>query len=242
MSDQEPAVDRGDEQNDEAPRPSDDDKTPRYWRTDWLASDRAQTLANVLTIIVALAAIGLSVWEGMENRRHNRLSVLPHLEPIEADMASDTPIESEHFLLPAAMDSLYAVGYSLRNSGLGPAVLEDIVVFTGEEDGLASVPSDSMSYLQAVGQDVDRLPFDAGVLRRPYAEGAMLPAGEVHHFATVIVPYSAVDSDTLDPIVTIRNEVMERHSVVFCYCSVYGEDCDMTYLGAEPPVADVCGF
>lgn len=40
----------------------------------------------------------------------------------------------------------------------------------------------------------------------------------------------------------VQDDVLEQRSFVFCYCSVYGEDCDVTYLGAEPPVENVCGF
>lgn len=100
-------------------------------RVRWLASDRAQTLANVLTIIVALAAIGLSIWESFENRRHNRLSVLPQLEPIQ-------------YSLNVPGDTMY-VRYGARNTGLGPAVLQNFVVFRNGEKAFDSAEQDDYS-------------------------------------------------------------------------------------------------
>lgn len=153
--------------------------------TAWLASNRVQALANVLTVVVALAAIGLSVWEGLENRRHNRLSVLPHLKPIEADLRSATPIEHEYFLLPSGMDSLSAVSYALENSGLGPAVLKNVLVFRDSEKVYDAVQSDSTYGFNAIKRDLDRLPFETILLRNTHTAGEMLKAGEVHYFATV---------------------------------------------------------
>lgn len=57
---------------------------------------RLRNIANLLTAVVAVAAILLSVWEGIENRRHSRLSVLPHLKPIEATYGSATPIDNKY--------------------------------------------------------------------------------------------------------------------------------------------------
>ena len=207
---------------------------------------RLETLANILTAAVALSAILLSVWEGLENRRHNRLSVLPHLEPIEASYASATPIEHEYFLLPSGMDSLFAVGYALKNSGLGPAVLDNVLVFEGEEKIYDAEQPDSINinYLQEVRRDLQKLPFATSLLRNAYPAGAMLQAGEVHEFFTVTIPFASVNSDSLDrwPPRIVVNDVLETYSFVFCYCSVYGTNCDMVYLGGEPPVEKACGL
>ncbi|HMB92759.1 MAG TPA: hypothetical protein VKP65_18050 [Rhodothermales bacterium] len=205
---------------------------------------RLRTIANLLTAVVALAAILLSVWEGIENRRHNRLSVLPHLKPIEATYGSATPIDNKYFLLPSDIDSLYAVGYALENSGLGPAVLENVLIFEGEEKVFDSAQLDSTYTLQEVKRDLARLPFAVSFLRHSYAAGDMLQAGEVHPYMTVVIPFASLNRDTLNqsPPDIVQSEVLERRSFVFCYCSVYREDCDVTYLGAIPPAQNVCGF
>ena len=83
-------------------------------------SAKTQTIANLLTILVALAAIGLSIWEGRENRLHNRLSVMPHLERIESTLRK------------GLADSTFSVKYAMYNSGLGPAVLHDVLVYKND--------------------------------------------------------------------------------------------------------------
>ena len=83
-----------------------------------------ETIANILTAAVAIAAILLSVWEGMENRRHNRLSVLPHLDANELSIRNASPVTNDGFPFLQNKDSLYAISYLLENSGLGPAVIK----------------------------------------------------------------------------------------------------------------------
>lgn len=205
---------------------------------------RLETLVNVLTAAVALSAILLSVWEGLENRHHNRLSVLPHLEPIEANYSSVTPIELDYFDLLSGMDSLYAVSYVLKNSGLGPAVLQNVLVFQQGQKIYDAGQSDSTNYLQEVRRDLRRLPFATHFLQRPYAAGDMLQAGEVHDFLAVGIPFAAARRDSLSrsPSSIVQYDVLKTYSFVFCYCSVYGTDCDVVSLGAEPPVENACGF
>ena len=203
-----------------------------------------KTLANVLTAAVALSAILLSVWEGLENRHHNRLSVLPHLEPIEANYTSATPIELEYFNLLSGMDSLYALSYVLKNSGLGPAVLQNVLVFQKDQKIYDAGQPDRANYLQEVRRDLRKLPFATSFLQRPYAAGDMLQAGEVHDFLAVGISFTAANRDSLgrSPSSIVKYDVLETYSFVFCYCSVYGTDCDVVSLGAEPPVENACGF
>ena len=39
---------------------------------------RLQITSTIVTLCVALLAIGLTVWQGYETRRHNRLTVQPY--------------------------------------------------------------------------------------------------------------------------------------------------------------------
>lgn len=66
--------------------------------------------------IVALAAVGLAVWEGLENRRHNRLSVVPNV-----DAARDFDMREQTF------------SFGLLSSGLGPALIRDLRIYLDGE-------------------------------------------------------------------------------------------------------------
>ena len=187
-----------------------------------------QTIANLLTIIVALCAIGLSLWEGYETRRYNRLSVLPRLEPAN---------------LFRNEDSLYTIRYAVENTGLGPAVVQNFIVFrdsTGVFD--TDTSSGRYSFLR-IREELEQLPFHVGAFTRAYVAGEMLEAGEEHLLIDLWIPsFDDVDSLDYSPQRRVRDEVLDKRSFVLCYCSVYGEDCGMTFLGAPPPEESICGF
>ena len=190
-------------------------------------ADRLQLLANTLTILVALAAIALSLWEGLENRLHNRLSVLPHLE------------RSESTLREGAEDSTYTMIYALRNSGLGPAVLENILLFREGEPIFNAEESGGFLPYEAMLAEIRALPLDVSAsLTHSRHAGQMLQAGERHLLFRFEV--SVVDSLGRWGPGAVRSEVMDRYSLVFCYCSVYGENCETTYVSVAPPSGEIC--
>ncbi len=69
----------------------------------------AETWISLASAAVALAALGLTVWEAKANRRHNRLSVAPRLR---LDFAVHPENED--------------VSISLVNAGLGPAIIDSM--------------------------------------------------------------------------------------------------------------------
>src|SRR5829696_6884501 len=66
-----------------------------------------ETWISIASAVVAAAALGLAVWEGMANRRHNRLSVCPRLR-VDFDVH---PVSRR-------------VSITLVNAGLGPAIFD----------------------------------------------------------------------------------------------------------------------
>jgi hypothetical protein len=75
--------------------------------------DTTEILIQGATAIIAVAALGVAVYEGRSTRKHNRLSVVPRLA-------------ITHHLL----GSKGRLGISVLNTGLGPAIIErcDIMV------------------------------------------------------------------------------------------------------------------
>jgi hypothetical protein len=214
----------------------------------WLASDRVQAIANVLTVVVALAAIGLSVWQGYESRMSNRLAVVPNLDPSSTTTGLTPSIESEYFPMVSdlGIDSVGVVSYTLENSGLGPAVIQNFLVFKGGKKIYDAEGEEDANWERGIRRDLEKLPFETvSLLQKPYGPGDMLSAGEVHSFLSVPVSASAfTDTSVFDgfPPLAVRDSVLDQRSFVYCYCSVYGEDCDQVHLGAYPPEADVCEF
>src|SRR3990172_12584537 len=70
-----------------------------------------QVIAGISTTIIALCALALSIWQGMQTRRHNRLSFRPHL-------TTWTNRDAEK--------GFYRI--ELINNGIGPALIEEFLV------------------------------------------------------------------------------------------------------------------
>ncbi len=195
-------------------------------QTKSLASDRLQRSANILTILVALVAIGLSIWEGRENRLHNRLSVLPHLKSIESISRSGVD------------DSTFTMTYALDNNGLGPAVLKSVRVYRDQSIVYDSrMQEDNFDFKHFLGE-LDTLPFQVSSFTHGRKAGEMLRANTEHLFFRLEVPVT----ETLDqwsPGIVL-DEVINHYSFVFCYCSVYDEHCGSSFLGSKPPDPNVC--
>jgi hypothetical protein len=64
---------------------------------------------NIVAIFIALCALGVSIWQGVETRKNYRLSVTPKLS-IDTDWISGSD----------------EIGISVRNKGIGPAIIQCI--------------------------------------------------------------------------------------------------------------------
>lgn len=70
-----------------------------------------EAIIGVSSVMIALCALAFSIWQGVQMRRHNRLSFRPHLDT----WRHDDPVKG-----------YYAV--DLINNGSGPAIVESFVV------------------------------------------------------------------------------------------------------------------
>jgi hypothetical protein len=79
----------------------------------------AETIVAVSGVVIAVAALLVAVWQGVVARRHNRISVTPHLR-----------LDSFMGKLPLSI--------VLSNRGVGPAIVKDIAIYSHERvDGTA---------------------------------------------------------------------------------------------------------
>ena len=72
-------------------------------------------ITAIATSAIALVAVVVAIWQGIEHRRHNRLSVRPHLN-FHLDFVSSEDIW----------------GASITNNGPGPAFIEEFVILVGK--------------------------------------------------------------------------------------------------------------
>jgi hypothetical protein len=74
-------------------------------------SKRTEIAIEIAALVIALSAIGVTVWQGVEQRSHNRLSVKPALIFDTDEIADGTK-----------------VAITLKNSGTGPAIIKQFVI------------------------------------------------------------------------------------------------------------------
>ncbi len=75
----------------------------------------SDTIVSISAIIIALASIVVTTWQGIETRKHNRLSVSPKLELIFESGKNN-------------------FGYVLTNNGLGPSIITGKRIFIDGEE------------------------------------------------------------------------------------------------------------
>ncbi len=71
---------------------------------------KSEKILSILAIFIAVLALVTSIWQGIEDRRHNRFSVRPLL----------------NFEILNKNDSIRSI--SLTNNGLGPAIIENFSI------------------------------------------------------------------------------------------------------------------
>ncbi len=170
-------------------------------------------LQPLLTLVIAIVAITLAVWEGLENRRHNRLSVQPRL-----NASIDAGLNPSGEYVRMAMES----------SGLGPAVLTRFVIFfdgVAQDTNMTATTHPWSSVLAAVGQD------DMSINAQAYGEGTYLPPGQ----QLVLFEATRARGVQGEPLTSM----LERIAVQVCYCSIYGTDCDGELLTTNPASVEV---
>ena len=170
-------------------------------------------LQAALALVIALAAIGLAFWEGIENRRHNRLTVKPRLAAeIETGRNS-----AERFAVMA-----------IEGTGLGPAVIETFRIYF---DGVPlGGDGSSGSLWQKVLDAVDSA---TQVNAHSLGEGYYFPAGRRYVVFEARRLRSEGEAGGLA-------DVLDRLAVQICYCSVYGTDCEEVLLSTSSFKPETC--
>ena len=164
-----------------------------------------------LTTLLAVAAIALAAWEGIENRQHNHLSVAPRLN-------GSVGLSRE------------AVSLGLSSNGLGPAVIKEFRIYLdGKVVHDAAIDSTSASPWQQLMPLL--APSNYAVTTNAYGIGSLLRAGQDYEMFRV----TARDSTKLKD--DELSKLIDRIGIEVRYCSMYDDQCEDTYVGLHPPEA-----
>jgi len=172
-------------------------------------------LQSLLAMVIALAAIGLATWEGLENRKHNRLTVHPRLG---GEVQSGRNSSGEY------------VRFAVESTGLGPAVVRSFRIYLdGQrlESGVAGGSTPWNSVIEAVASD--GMSIDA----HGFGAGYFMPAGREYVLFDARRQPGAEGTPPL-------SEMLGRIAVDICYCSIYGSDCDRVLLATTKFEVEAC--
>ncbi|MEM5506923.1 hypothetical protein WNY81_18970 [Shewanella frigidimarina] len=150
-------------------------------------------IGNSASEIIALSALGLAIWQGVATRRHNRLTVKPHL-----DFSSEYR-DGEAFTL------------WLKNDGIGPAIVKDYEFFL---DGVLQPNEGSKFVTEALKKFSTPSVSFGGMALKPNSSLAASTKQQILHYT--LGEYSKSLREDFE-------SEFKRIEIVIKYESLYGE-------------------
>jgi hypothetical protein len=115
---------------------------------------------SIIAIIISVGALIISFWQGYLTRKHNKLSVKPHLV-FWANYFADSG----------------ETGVFIKNYGIGPAVIKKISIFI---DGEIFIENDQNDFHK---QAISQVEFQSGNLRfYEIPKDIIFPVGKIERF------------------------------------------------------------
>jgi hypothetical protein len=116
----------------------------------------SDTVIAICAVCIATFALGVSIWQGIETRKHNKLSVKPYIS-IRVLISK----QSEY------------MGIQIENNGIGPAIIKKCIVFV---DGKPT-QIDSYSSWKKIGKAAGI--FDKNISFMTFPKGTVVKEGQV---------------------------------------------------------------
>ncbi|MGB0494990.1 MAG: hypothetical protein ACPGJI_01445 [Kangiellaceae bacterium] len=162
-------------------------------------------LKNHGASILAISAILLASWEGLENRKHNRLSVFPKLD-------SYPSIDTNE------LKKTYSL--NLYSSGLGPVVIKKVYAWY---DNQLVYPNKDVLLWEVIREKLVAKNF---FMEQSYEvnSGEFIPAGNNRRVLTISAPTNSNLSKQLQV-------ETDKIGVLICYCSIYDDNCSSLQIG-----------
>ena len=159
---------------------------------------------SISAMIIAIASISISVWEGITMRNHNHLSVMPKL--------------NNYFSVDDSSSTNDAIAFfRINNNGLGPAVIISREYFV---DGIKI--DDSKNHFSVI--TLQALNFDntSGSTFQSISEGSTIPAGED-------LKLFGLYFNNREAFYRQRMKLHDRFSYIIKYKSLYGERYEVSH-------------
>lgn len=166
-----------------------------------IKQNKTELFVSISAVVIALAALSLSVFEGIETRRHNQIRLQPNLN-FERLYYSDND----------------RIGIYLKNNGLGPAIIKKTyIAFNGEvlDEHLGDA---GWRYLDQHYQLVEK-----GYKSFWYTKDTLITVGDSQSLIWI-------DSNSDKVMQNKFNDFLNQLSLTIVYESVFGEHYTAIYF------------
>ena len=165
---------------------------------------RVELTLSISAMIVAIASITISLWEGNTMRKHYHLSVMPRL--------------NNSFSVDDSSSTNNAIAYfNISNNGLGPAVVTSIEYFV---DG--GKIDDSKNHFSVITLQALNFDHTAGTTFKSISKGLIIPAGDD-------LKVFGLYFDNREAFYRQRFDLHDRFSFIVKYESLYDESYEVSH-------------
>lgn len=163
---------------------------------------------SLASAVVAVCALGITVWQACLTRKHNKLSVRPMIGTMEYQDVKD---------------NIGAIGFNLENSGVGPAIIRKFVLLYGDKEVSCNNRKTFDDFLRSKTEGC------VNVYTGSLVPGYAMPAGSKHPLLTIT--YDAQKQDV--SFVHDLNLVVDYHSIYQDEVFTYDSRNDRLFHGRE---------
>lgn len=160
-----------------------------------------ETIVSVSAILIAICALGVSIWQGHETRKNYRLSVQPFLY-VYGRWANDKGIK----------------GIILENRGVGPAIITKMEFMLNKNVRIDVLSRDSFSTFMSLVDNRIQNSRITGTNRNSIIKNEMVPPGK----EIPIIFLSPVDGEDLENVQSFEH-AFSGIDVRIEYQSIYKE-------------------
>ncbi len=149
----------------------------------------------IATSFVAGLAVAVSLWQGYETRRHNRLSVKPILT-FDRSYGSKTNTKKDSLYAYLNSDYVHNFRLTLKNYGTGPAIIQEFQIYKNDEkvDMTAHFPWEQAFNPDSVNITQSTWLSRGDVLREGYSTNIIQTRGltNLHENVRLIIRYESI--------------------------------------------------
>ncbi|GAB5535803.1 MAG: hypothetical protein Rubg2KO_20520 [Rubricoccaceae bacterium] len=161
---------------------------------------KAENVTAFAATLTAIAALFIAVWDNVQTREHNRLSVAPRLT-VSTTVSNNTR------------------SISLRNDGIGPAIVEQMTMLMQTESGQIETQD---------WQDIAPIFLDTG---HSISSSWQFSPGDAVGIGASYALFGA--SESTDTTALSLREMVQDLSLRIEYASIYGDPFEVTYNWSE---------